>query len=138
MMKPKFFNVLIYIFVKYIIFFTFLAFKESRFRELVINNSANDFDLFINFLYYAVYVLAHIIFFTIVLTFPMYFSLKLKNLNYFFSIILAILTGEYLIYTWSASPTDLMNGIYNGMISIVFFLLFFFRHISLLHRDSTL
>jgi hypothetical protein len=63
----------------------------------------------------------------------MYFSFKVKNLIYFVLIIVAILIVEYLFYTWSASQANLMNGVYNGIISISFLLLFFFKHIKSLY-----
>jgi hypothetical protein len=137
MTKPTFINILSYLFVKYIAFFVLLAFKEDRFKDLVIKNSMNNQDLFMNSFYYVVYILVHILFFMLIFSAPMYVSFKVKNLIYFVIIIAAILIAEYFFYTWSASQTDLMNGVYNGIISILFLLLFFFRNINCLYTQNT-
>ena len=61
---------------------------------------------------------------------PIYFAFKVKNTFYFIMIISTIFIGEYFLYTYFASETNLINGVYNGIMSILFFLLFFFKEIS--------
>jgi hypothetical protein len=73
----------------------------------------------------------------IVFSAPVYFSFRVKRLIYFALIIAVILIAEYLFYTWSASQANLMNGVYNGIISLLLLLLFFFRHISNLLQQNT-
>ena len=63
----------------------------------------------------------------------MYFSFRMKNSFYFILIILAILAIEYALYTWLASQADLTNGIYNGVLTILLFILFFFNRVKAIY-----
>ena len=42
-------------------------------------------------------------------------------------ILLGVLLSEYFLYTYLASSSDLYNGIYNGILSIFFFMLLFYK-----------
>ena len=136
MLKPKFLNVLLFLVVKYIVFFIVLAFIGDRFKSLVIKNSDNTRELISNTGYYSVYILFYTLVAVMVFSLPFYFTFKVKNPIYFILLISAILVVEYLVYTNLASTTDLMNGVYNGIISILFLLLLFYRHIGLILRKQ--
>ena len=136
MLKPKFLNVLLFLVVKYIVFFVVLAFIGDRFKSLVIKNSDNTRELISNTGYYSVYILFYTLVAVIVFSLPIYFTFKVKNPIYFILLISAILAVEYLLYTNLASTTDLMNGVYNGIISILFLPLFFYRHIVLIFKQQ--
>ncbi len=132
MLKPKFLNGLLFLVVKYIVFFVVLAFIGYRFKSLVIKNSDNTRELISNTGYYSVYILFYTLVAVMGFSLPIYFTFKVKNPIYFTLLISAILVVEYLLYTHLASTTDLMNGVYNGIISILFLLLFFYQHIVLI------
>jgi hypothetical protein len=65
----------------------------------------------------------------------MSFLFRVKSMLYFLLIVSLILAGEYFLYTSLASQTNLMNGIYNGIISVFFLLLFFFKHFCILYMQ---
>jgi hypothetical protein len=132
MLKPKFSNILLFLFVKYIVFFLALAFMGGRFKLLVINNSGNRQELFSNTGYYLSYIMIFTMLGILIFSAPIYFILKVKNAIYFVLLISGVLVGEYLLYTSLASTSNLMNGVYNGIISILFLLIFFYRHIVLI------
>jgi len=63
---------------------------------------------------------------------PLHFSFKVRKMIYFISIISIVLIAiaEYFLYTYLASTSNLLNGLYNGIIGLTFFVLFFYRHIN--------
>ena len=132
MLKPKFPNILLFLFVKYIVFFFILACIGDRFKLLVINNFGNRKELFSNKEYYLLYILIFMVLSILIFSGPIYFTLKVKNTTYFILLISGISVAEYLLYTHLASTSDLMNGVYNEMISMLFLLIFFYRHIFLI------
>jgi len=69
---------------------------------------------------------------------PIYFTFKIKNGIYFILCIGLILTAEYFVYTCLATQADLKNGIYNGLISLLMLILFFYKSISLILKRERL
>jgi len=136
MLKPKFFNIILFLFVKYIVFALVLAVMEDRFKLLVINNSDNKQELISNSFYYLLYVLVFIVAFILVFSAPIYFTFKVKRVIYFVLLMIAILIAEYILYVYLNSQKYLFDndGIYNAIISILFLLLFFYRYIFRLVR----
>lgn len=134
MLKPTILNILLFWFVKYIAFYVLLMFKNNNYALLKVNEIKNGEDLF----YYLWLFLFLPVVFMLILTAPVYFSFKVKSMVYFTLIIAAVLTAEYFAYTYLASPSDFMNGIYNGIISVLFLLLFFFRHISAIYQQQSM
>ncbi len=98
-----------------------MAFLEDRFKTMVIDNAQNRLDLFTNVFSYWLYILFHIGIQTLVLVIPFYFSLRVKHIALFIPIVIATFGLEYFFYTWSSSQGHPMNGLYNGIISIIFF-----------------
>ncbi len=137
MLKPKFINILLYLFVKYMAFALILAFQDERFKLLVINDAQNGHDLFLNSFHYLVYVLVFIFILILFFSLPIYFSLKVKRAIYFMPLIIIILVAEYFIYTYLASPAHLMNGVYNEILSLIFLFLFFFKHIGTIFKSKS-
>jgi hypothetical protein len=133
MLKPTVLNILLFWFVKYIAYYVLLMFKNNNYALLKVNEIKNGGDLF----YYLWLFLFLPVVCMIVFSAPVYFSFRVKRLIYFALIIAVILIAEYLFYTWSASQANLMNGVYNGIISLLLLLLFFFRHISNLLQQNT-
>ena len=64
---------------------------------------------------------------SIIFSVPIYYLLKIKKIIYFILISTIVLTIEYFIYTYFASQLDLWNGIYNILIGIIFFIIFFHK-----------
>lgn len=136
MQKPTYPNILLYLLAKYSVFFFILSFKGDRFKKMVLVNSENTQDFFINLFYYLIYVLIFIIFLILIFSAPVYYSLKQKKIITFVSVLSLILLIEYLVYTLLASRTDLWNGIYNAIISLLFLGLFFYKYIISMFKKS--
>ena len=125
MLKPRFLNIIFYIFVKYVVFYVFMMFKNHIFTLIEINELKTGSAVFFylwTFLFLPVVC-------CVVFSAPIYYTFKLKRTLYFVLSISAILMAEYFLYTYFASESDLKNGIYNGVISILFLLLFFYNYI---------
>ena len=125
MLKPTFSKMLIYLFIKYLFFYIFMMFKNENYTLVALGNLETFQDVF----YYSFIFLSLPVINSFVLSLPLYYTFKIKNTLYFSLAILSILTIEYLIYTYLASQTNLWNGVYNGIISLLFLSLFFFRTI---------
>lgn len=61
---------------------------------------------------------------------PIYFILRLRNAIVFFLLISLVLIAEYFVYTYFASQADRMNGIYNGIVSLLLLGIFFYKYIE--------
>lgn len=133
MLKPTVINILLFWFAKYIAFYVLMMFKNNNYALIGLDNLKTGEDWF----YYLWIFLFLPVVCMVVFSTPVYFSFRVKSLIYFVLIIAAILVTEYLFYTWSASQVNLMNGIYNGIISLLFLVLFFYRHISSFYQQNT-
>ncbi len=133
MMKSSFKNIALYIFLKYFIFYVLLMFKNNNYTLIRINELKTIGDWF----YYLWIFLYLPIVSTVLFSAPIYFSFKLKRGFLFILLILTFFLGEYFLYTYLASTTDIMNGVYLEIISVLLFFLFFYRHIILLFNRQT-
>lgn len=134
MLKPKFLNILFFLFVKHIAFFILLALFDDRFKALVLEGSRNTRELISNTGYYSLYILFYTLLATVFFCIPLYLTFKVRYPILFTLLLSVILIAEYVFYTYMASTTDLMNGVYNGLISILFLFIFFYRHFVLIFR----
>lgn len=126
MFKPTFIFVLLYILIKYLAFYAFLMLKNGNYSFLQIGDIKNGEDLF----YYLWLLLFMPVICIILFSVPLYFSFRLKKTIYFVSLVSFVFIAEYFLYTYLASTSNLMNGVYNGVISLAFFVLFFYTSIS--------
>jgi len=131
-MKPSFVKIFLFWLAKYVAFYVFMMFKTGNYAFIKIHEIKNGEDLFY---YLWIFLFLPVISFMI-FSVPMYFSFRVKNLVYYVLIMVAILGTEYFLYTSLASQADLMNGVYNGIISVLFLLLFFFRQIRNLRKQD--
>lgn len=130
MLRPSVPNILLFWFVKYIGFYLFLMPKNNNYAFIRVDeiNTCEGWGYYL-FLFLSLPVLCFIVF-----SIPMCFLFKTKTPLTFTIIATFVLIIEYSLYTWLASTSDLMNGIYNGIISVLFILIFFFRHIRALYK----
>lgn len=126
----KFINIIFYLIIKYILFFIFLAFLGNRFKSIVIDNSENRSELFSNTFYYFLSFADILVLFTLIFSIPLYFLMKKTKGIYFLLLYSILLITEYIMYTYLASPLDLKNGLYNAIIGVLFFFLFFYKPTS--------
>jgi hypothetical protein len=134
MLKPSFKNILLYILLKYLLFYVFMMFKNNDFRILHFYNLKNGEDWF----YYLWLVLFVPVLNMILFWAPIYFIFKTKKAIYFVLLMSVILVAEYFLYTYLVSQLDLMNGVYNGIISLLVLLLFFFKQIVLIFKQKSI
>lgn len=123
-------KIIFYYVLKYIVFYLFLMIKNDNYSLLYLSEIENGEDLF----YYVWLILFLPLVNMALFGIPLFFSLKVSNLAHFLFLIGGILLAEYFVYTFLASTTDLMNGVYNVGISIIFLFLFFRESILKLNR----
>ncbi len=102
MLKPKLQNILLFIFIKYLVFYIFLMFKNSNYALISVGNLKKFQDLF----YYLIIFLTLPIVFSIVLLFPIYYLLKIRNAYGFILSMVGVLILEYFLYTFLASQAN--------------------------------
>lgn len=131
MIKPNYKNVLLFILMKYLLFYIFLMLKNENYTLIRINDLKTSDDWF----YYLWIFLFMPCLVSIFFSAPIYFSFRIKKFPIFVFLIGVIFLAEYFLYTYFASQTDLINGVYNGVISVLLFVLFFYKHIALLFKQ---
>ena len=122
-MKPTILNIIFYALVKYILFYTFLMFKDNNYKLLEVSTLKNGEDWF----YYLWLFLFMPILYMVILSLPLYYTFKIKNVFYFLILLGGIFVIEYIMYTYFASQANYMNGVINGIIGIALLLLFFYK-----------
>ncbi len=127
MLKPSIYNILFYILIKYLVFYVLMMFKSNNFY-LISPGIRDVVDLYYYLWLFLFLPIACILLFSG----PIYFAFRLKKPIYFSLIISAFWIAEYFVYTYLASPLNWINGLYNGVISVLFLFLFFFNYIKLL------
>lgn len=126
MLKPKFLNIVIYIFIKYLIIFLLFMIKENSFKLLELNNIRNGEDLF----YYLWIVLFFPIVDIILFSVPLYYCLKTKNKIYFVLSLLTIFSIEYLMNVYFTSQKVFDVDVFlKVIIGLILFFIFFYRSI---------
>lgn len=131
MFKPTFLNIILYWVVKYITFYIFLMFKGNNLKWLDINNIKNGEDLF-----YSLWLVLFLpVVCILIFSAPLYYSFKVKNTASFLLIVTAIGIAEYFMYVFFTSEKHIdMNGVYNGILSLLILLLFYFKPIIALTK----
>ncbi len=134
MLKPTLLNIILFWLVKYFVYYFLLMFKNNNFTLVKVNELNNLEDFF----YYAWLFLSMPLLCVIFFLAPTYFTFKLKKIIHLILIMLIIVVVEYFLYTWLASPSNLINGIYNAVISVIFIIVFFYRYIYDLYHNNSL
>lgn len=129
MFKVSFLKSVCYLLVKYAVFFFILAFIGNRFKNVVLNNAETSMELMKLSLGYVLYILFYMFFLVLFFSVPLYFILKIENKIYFILSMIAFFAIEYFAYTYLFSSSDKMIGIYNLIIGIVMFVLFYYKSI---------
>lgn len=126
MLKPKYLNIILYIFIKYIVIFFLFMIKDNSYKLLQINNIRNGQDLF----YYLWIVLFFPIIDIILFSIPIYFSFKIKNKLIFILSLLSIFGIEYFmnIYFTSQKAFD-TDVILKVTIGVILLGIFFYKPI---------
>lgn len=132
MLKPKLINIVFYFFIKYILFYVFMMFRNHDFTFIQIRDLRNGADWFLYlWMFLFLPVLCSFLFVA-----PLYYIFKVKSIVYFILLTGLVFTAEYFLYTYFASQLDLMNGVYNGILSLLLLFVFFFKPISLIFTNG--
>lgn len=118
MKTPTKASIILFVFLKYILFFIFLMIFRNDYQLF----ECGMIDGIVYFLFFMLPLPALV---ALLFTYPLFFMFQVKNRVLKLLLIIVILCAEYCVYTYAASPSDLMNGVYNGTISCVFGLIFF-------------
>lgn len=133
MLKSKFSNVVIYVFIKYFIVFLLFMIKDNNLKLLKLNNIRNGEDLF----YYLWIVLFFPIIDIILFSIPLYYSFKIKNKVYFVLSLLIIFGVEYLMNVYFSSQKIFDIDVFiKVIIGIIVFLIFFYRVIFYKFKEN--
>jgi hypothetical protein len=128
--RPSFLKIMFYLFIKYIMFFIVLGFMNNRFKTIVIDKAINNHEMLVLTFYYFIEVLFTTILLVILLIVPLYFLFKLNNPIYCLLAFFLVIILEYFLYESGCSYIHFdIDGIINGIISIIFFPLFFGKFI---------
>lgn len=123
MIKPSLKNILLYILVKYLIFYIITLFKIGDFKYLQVS----DLKTFDDWYMYIWTILLLPVVNMLLFSAPLYFSYRLSGICFILATI-AIIVAEYFVFVFFTSGRHIdMNGVYNGTISIVVLLFFFYR-----------
>lgn len=110
---------------KYYAFFIVLAFLGNRFQNSVLLNSHGAGEVLSSTFYYFVYIGWGVLLLGIALVFPFFFVFKIRSKPVLLAGLVILLLAEYGLYTWSASSLDPWNGFYNGLVTVIFLVIFF-------------
>ena len=129
MLRPTLLNFFFFWLVKYGLLYIFLMIKNQDFALTRIN-SLNDAESYFYYLFLLLFMpfICMLIFST-----PFYFSFKLRN--GICQIMILILVLEYFVYTYFASPSDKLNGIFGAAISLLVLISFFYKYIPCLTKS---
>jgi hypothetical protein len=107
-------------------------FKNSNYALIEIGNLNSFGDVF-----YYLWIFLFLPFVCFVLfSAPIYYSFSKRNLNIFMLVSAGMLIAEYIVYIYLASQSNWYNGMFNAIISIVFFPLVFWKEIGELFAEK--
>ena len=131
-MKISFRKILLFMLLKYFVFYVFMMFKNSNYALIEIG----DLNSFENVFYYLwIFLFFPIVCFAL-FSVPIYYSFSKRNLNIFILISVGVLIAEYIVYTFLASTTNLFNGMFNAIISLLCFPIIFWKEIGELFAEK--
>lgn len=130
MRRINFLNSILFLLIKYGIFFFVLGFIDDRYKTIVLNNSESTSELAKLTLGYILYILIFMTPFIAFLCVPFYLILRIKHPTYFLILLFVFLITECELYTYFFSPSDRLIGLYNLLISILCISLLFYQPIK--------
>ena len=124
-MKISFKKILLFVLLKYFVFYVFMMFKNSNYALIKIGELKSIEDVFY---YIFLFSFLPIVCFAL-FSAPIFYSFSKRNLNVFILVNTAILITEFVIYTYLASQSNWYNGMFNAIISLFCFPLVFWKEI---------
>jgi hypothetical protein len=112
------------------VFFIVLAFLDNRYKTIVLDNAKNADDILHGSFEYFLEILFAMFLLILILFIPVYLLFKLNNITYILLAFFAIVIIEYFIYETGESYVHFdIDGVVNGIISVIFFPIFFGKFI---------
>ena len=131
MFKPSIKNIVFFFFFKYFLFYIFMMLKNKDYTLIDISSLRNSEDFFFYlWLFLFLPVVCSVLFAGLI-----FFAFKTRSTFYLILLLIVFLIAEYFLYIYFASQADMMNGVYNGIISLFLLILFFFRNFSLVSKQ---
>jgi len=133
MLKPNIRNIILFFVVKYLILYILIMLKDQVYTLIEVNRIKNLQDAIFYLVLFLLLPAVNIILFSV----PIYYCFRLKKSYLFGSLMGVFLILEYFIYIYLTSQKYLdINGVLNGVISLLVFVLFFFRNIAIMFRRA--
>jgi len=116
-MKQIIIKTALYFFIKYVLFYLILAFRNDDFYFFIPSNMT-DF-----WYWYLLLSLPGLMF--LLFCGPFIYIFRNSNRLLFILILIGYILIEYVLYTYLASTSSLSNGLYNALISLLVFIVIF-------------
>jgi hypothetical protein len=132
MFKPTFSKIICYIFIKYLIYYVF--FVVTRYDSSRSHGEVNFDSIIFAIMIMLPLPVANIIFFSA----PLYYSFRINRIC-FILLALAVFVGEYFLFiSLNSGVYSQISylGIQNEIISIVTFVIFFYKYISVMSQNN--
>jgi hypothetical protein len=131
MVKPTFFNILFYLFFKYVVAYVIFMVITSNYSMLDVKHLHTVDDVF----YYIWLLLFMPIVSMFIFSLPYFLSFKAKNKWLFGGLISLLLSSEYSFYVYFNSQKLIdKNGLVFSLVSAVVFYFFFYKNIKHKHH----
>ena len=131
MLKPKYWKVVLFLFVKTIVFCFMIAFVNNRYISYVTDPHRGG-SMLGNTIYYINYILIlGVIPSIIIFSAPVYFSFWIKRPLFFIAAIGAIFSLDYFFYSRLQGFANNMERYYFWISNVCCFLVFFYRPIKI-------
>ncbi len=136
MLKPAYWKVVLFLFVKTIVFSFMIAFVDNRYISYVIDPHRGG-SIPGNTIYYINYILIFgVIPSIIIFSAPIYFSFWIKRPLFFIAAIAAIFSLDYLLYSRMDGFANNMEQYYFWISNVFCFSVFFYRPVKIKFIDG--
>ena len=129
MMRPRFKNIVFFVFVKYVVFAIVLATMDERFKTLVTDRSNTTSEWITNTFHYSMYVLLVIAAFVVLFSLPYWLTFRIKHKLLFVLAVLLVLVADSICYVWLNASGNVRYGEIDLLVGILTLLVFFFKPI---------
>lgn len=118
-------KILLFIFLKYLVFYLVMMFKNGNYALISLNELKTTQDVF----YYLWIFFFLPILISILFVAPLNYAFMAKRGTIFIAIIVSFFILEYFIYIYLASQANLINGILNTLVGLIIFIILFYKTI---------
>jgi len=127
MLTARFRNIVLFVFVKYVVFAIVLAGMNDRFKTLVTDRSNTTADWVTNTFHYCMYVLLVIIVFIALFSLPYWLVFRIRNKVLFVLAVVLVLSVDSACYVWFNVTGNVRYGEIDLLVGVLTLLVFFFK-----------